>query len=120
MKTGYFIVEGKECYFEIIEMLEQEVKCALIRKIAGGVLFFIEKFSLINTSDLLIVLRVQKHGSEDKCEIEIVAGGGGDGFMSLTFGNERRKINGLVTLISDFCKSKRFMMSEPRSGNPPF
>ena len=115
MKTGYFIVEGKECYYEIIEMLEEEIKCKLVRKIAGGALFFIEELSLINTSDLLIVLRVQKLGNEDSCEIEIVAGGGGEGLFSFTFGNEKRRVNRMLKVIAHFCNVRHFRMTEPKS-----
>jgi hypothetical protein len=109
MKTAYTIVQGQECYFEITEMLEREIKISFKSEIVDGVIFFTEDFSLVNTSNLLVVVRIQKiNGKNDTCEVEVVSGGGGDGWLSFTFGNEKRRVNKVMGLIHDFSVANGF------------
>jgi len=110
MKIGYFTVEGKDCFYEISNLLEGEIKKSFKTEITEGVIFFAEDFSLMNNSDLLTVVRIQKiKSSENSWEVEMVSGGGGEGFPSLTFGNERRRLNKIVELINDFCKCRNIL-----------
>ncbi|MEP7377776.1 MAG: hypothetical protein ABI675_30530 [Chitinophagaceae bacterium] len=113
MKIGYFTVEGENCFYEISSLLEAEIKKNFKTEIVDGVIFFTEDFSFMNSSDLMTVVRIQKIKSDEKsCEVEIVSGGGGDGLLSLTFGNEKRRLSKIVDLLTDFCKYKKYYVSE--------
>ncbi len=113
MKIGYFTVQGHDCIYEISNLLEVEIRKSFKTTIIDGVIFYVEDYSLMNNSNLLTVVRIQKiRSSEDHCEIEIVSGGGGEGVFSLTFGNEKRKLNKIVDLIKDFCKYQKYVASD--------
>lgn len=113
MKIGYFTVKGNDCFREISELLERELKKSYKTQIIDGFILFTEDFSMMNSSDLMTVVRIQKiEKDENRCEIEIVSGGGGDGLLSMTFGNERRRLNRILDLINDFCIHKKYSMSE--------
>ena len=113
MKIGYFTVEGHDCFYEISNLLEVETKKSFKTTIPDGVIFFMEDYSLINNSNLLTVVRIQKiKSSEDNCEIEIVSGGGGEGVFSLTFGNEKRRLNKIANLVEDFCRYQKYAISD--------
>lgn len=113
MKIAYFAVQGLNAYSEVNSLLEKELKKGFKSKIIEGTLFYYEDYSMMNNSDLLVVTRLQKiNNSENDCEVEIVAGGGGDGILSLTFGNEKRRLNKVLDLIEDFCKFKNYNISE--------
>lgn len=113
MKIGYFTVKGQGCIWEISEFLKRELRKSFKTEIVDGFIFFTEDFSMMNSSDLMTVVRVQKiEKDENRCEIEIVSGGGGDGFFSMTFGNERRRLNKILDLIHDFCAHRKYSMSE--------
>jgi hypothetical protein len=61
----------------------------------------------------MTVVRIQKvKSNENKCEVEIVSGGGGNGFLSLTFGNEKRRLSKIVDQLTDFCKYKKYYVPE--------
>lgn len=113
MKASYLTIQGEDCYFELLDMFEREIKISFKSNIIDGVLLFAEDYSMMNSSDLMIVIRIQKINSkEDQCEIEIVSGGGGEGLFSLTFGNEKRRLNKFADLIYEFCQQRRYRASE--------
>lgn len=113
MKIGYFTVKGHDCFYEINDLLERELIKSFKTEIVDGIIFFTEDFSMMNSSDLMTVVRVQKiEKDENHCEVEIVSGGGGDGFFSMTFGNERRRLNRILDLIHDFCIHRKYSMSD--------
>jgi hypothetical protein len=113
MKIGYFTVDGHDCFYEIGNLLEFEIKKSFKTTIPDGVIFFMEDYSLMNNSNLLTVVRIQKiKSSENNCEIEIVSAGGGEGVFSLTFGNEKRRLNKIADLIEDFCRSQKYVVSD--------
>lgn len=94
-------------------MLEDETKKSFKTQIIDGVIFFWEDFSYMNSSQLMIIARLQKiNGSPDHCEVEIVTGGGGEGLFSITFGNEKRRMNKIVNLITDLCEHKDYKVSQ--------
>lgn len=113
MKIGYFTIEGKDCYHGITNLLSRELNKSFKTEIIDGVIFFSEDFSMMNASDLMTVVRIQKlKSSGDNCEIEIVSGGGGDGILSMNFGNEKRRLNKILELITGFCSYKKYVFSE--------
>jgi hypothetical protein len=113
MKVGRFTIQGEDCCFEIINFIETELKIDYKSSITDGNIFFTEDFSIMNSSDLMIVISVQKiNNSENQCAIEIVAGGGGEGLFSFTFGNEKRRLNKASDLIYGFCQRNKFKISE--------
>ena len=113
MKIGYFTVEGQDCFYEINNLLDHEINKSFKTEIIDGVIFFSEDFSLMNSSDIMTVVRIQKvKSSENHCEVEIVSGGGGDGILSMSFGNERRRLNKILDLITDFCNYKKYAISQ--------
>ena len=112
MKIGRYTVEGKSCCSEISNFLETGLKPEYKSNTSGGVLFFIEDYSLVNNSNLMIVVSVQKiNNIEDHCVVEIVAGGGGEGLFAFTFGNEKRRVNKKTDLLYDFCEQKKYKIS---------
>lgn len=111
MKIGYFTIEGKDCYYEITNLLSRELNKSFKTEIIDGVIFFSEDFSMINASDLMTVVRIQKlKSSGDNREIEIVSGG--DGILSMNFGNEKRRLNKILELVTGFCSYKKYVFSE--------
>lgn len=112
MKIGYFTVEGEDCFFEITDLVDREISRSFKSEIIDGVIFFIEEFSVMTNSNLMTVVRIQKlKNSEHHSEIEIVSGGGGDTLFAMTFGNERRRLNKILGMITDFCKHKKYKLS---------
>jgi hypothetical protein len=112
MKTGYLAIHGPDCFFEIIDMLELEIKVSYKTGIIDGILLFIEDYSVLTRSELMTVTRIQKlDGSTDKCEVEVVSGGGGRGVFSFTFGNENRRVNKIVDLVYQLSVANNFKVS---------
>lgn len=115
MKADLFTIHGENCFTLVKEFLEKETEFSLKRIITDGILFFIEDYSFINSSDLMIVVRLQKiDKSGNDCEVEIVCGGGGQGLFSWTLGNENRRLHKLSDLLSDFCSGKKFKLFETK------
>jgi len=118
MQVGYFTVKGNNCFDELISFVRREFKYGYQSEFNGGVLFYIEDYSMANVSDVLVVIRIQKVKSSDSaCEVEIVAGGGADGYLAMTFGNEGRKIDRSYKKLSNFCSDMLFEHSELVSTN---
>jgi hypothetical protein len=113
MKAGYFIVKGTECYATICTMLNGKLDKHFKTEIIDGVIYFTEDFSHLNNSELMTVIRVQQVNSDvNECEIEIVSGGGAIGIFSQSFGNETRRVNKALKLITEFCLAKDFIYSK--------
>lgn len=112
MKIGCFTVEGADCFYEINDLLDRELNKSFKTEIIDGVIFFIEEFSVMTSSNLMTVVRIQKlKSSEHHCEIEIVSGGGGDTVFAITLGNEKRRLNRILDRVTDFCKYKQYKTS---------
>ena len=113
MKVGRYFIEGKNCRFALIDFLDRELNADYRSSVNDGAIFFTEYFSMINSSDLMVVINVQPaDGTTDRCVAEIVAGGGGKGVFHITFGNERRRLNGASDLIYEFCKRHNFIITQ--------
>ena len=113
MEIAHFIVKGSNCFLSIVARLDSELQQCHKSEIINGYIFYIENFSLANSSDLMTAVRIQKRNNSDaECEIEVVAGGGGNGLLSLTWGNEKRRLNKVIDIIEVFCNFKKFELSE--------
>lgn len=113
MRASRFTIQGEDCYYEITDFINREIKVSYTSDVTNGILFFAEDFSLMNSSDLMIVLKLQKlKDKDDQCEIEIITGGGGQGVFSWTFGNEKRRLNKFNDLLYEFCGRKRYKVSD--------
>jgi hypothetical protein len=94
MQLGYFYVKGNNCFDLVRELITKEFKEPYIKTIPDGNIYFVEDYSFLANSDLMIVISVEKaHNSNDACEIEVIAGGGGEGVFSINMGNEERRVD---------------------------
>ena len=113
MKGGYFIAKGNRCFTEICQMLEMNLNRHFRAEIIDGFIYFTENFSFANSSELMTVIRVQKINSNDnECEVEVISGGGATGLFSMSWGNENRRVNKALKLITEFCLSRQFEYSK--------
>lgn len=113
MQVGYFTVAGENCFERIKQYLQQEYKKGYAVSIPEGFLVFAENFSLATTSDLMVAIRVQQiKKSNDACEVEVVAGGGGIGLFSVRFGNEGRRVDKISNRIAEFCLNSNYKVSK--------
>jgi hypothetical protein len=113
MQVGYFTVEGENCFNRIKEYLQQEYRNGYSVSIPEGFLVFTENYSLMTSSDLMISIRLQQvRQSNDACEIEVVAGGGGQGIFHFRFGNEGRRVDKISNRIAKFCFSLNYKISK--------
>lgn len=113
MEAGCFYIKGENCFTVITSQTEKEFKCLYQKKLADGILYLVEDYSMLTSSDLLIVISILKqNNNDDFCEVEVVAGGGGEGIFTLDFGNEDRRINKVYKKINKLCESLNYKISE--------
>lgn len=103
MQKGHFSVKGNDCAVKLIELVTREFKDCYRSEIISGVLFFIEDYSVMTNSDLMICIKIQKPvESNDSCDVEIICGGGGEGILSIRFGNESRRVKKIYRQIEEY------------------
>jgi hypothetical protein len=113
MEVGCFYIKGENCFTVITSQIEKEFKCLYQKKLTDGIIYFLEDYSIMTRSDLMVVISILKqNNSDDFCEVEVVAGGGGEGIFILNFGNEDRRINKLYKKINKLCESLNYKISE--------
>jgi hypothetical protein len=113
VEVGCFYIKGSDCFAVITSQIEREFKSLYKKSLADGTLYFLEDYSLLANSDLMIVISILKqNNSRDFCEVEIVAGGGGTGIFSVKFGSEDRRVNDVYKKMSKICGSANFEISK--------
>jgi len=113
IEVGCFYIKGANCFTTVTSQIGNEFKFLYQKKLPEGMLYFLEDYSMMTSSDLMVVISILKqNNSDDFCEVEIVAGGGGEGIFTLNFGNEDRRINKLYKKINKLCESHNYKISE--------
>jgi hypothetical protein len=112
MQMAYFVITGNNSKSNVIEFVADQYPKSYRADIMGGSIFFIEDYSVLAHSDLLICIRIQDVPDKTAaCEVEMVCGGGGEGIFSIKFGNEGRRIDKLFNKISDYCVQMNYSLS---------
>jgi hypothetical protein len=112
MQTGYFVIAGENCFEKICNFINYEYKVQYEKKLADGVLYCTEQFSMMANNDLLIVITVEKvENKNNECELEIIAGGGASGLFATTWGNEERRVHKFYNNMTGFCESMGYTIS---------
>ncbi len=113
MQTGYFVISGKNCFEPVNTYIKEDYKVDYEKPLLDGMLYGAEDYSFLTNSNLMVVITVEKvDNSNDECEIEIIAGGGGSGIFSITAGTEERRVVKFYNKIVDFCNTNGYEISK--------
>lgn len=113
MRVGYFSVKGENCKDRVIDFIQNEFGKHYRSDIIQGSVFFLEDYSVMTNSDLMFCIKAQLSSTDPNiCEIEVVCGGGGDGFFSIRLGNEGRRIDSVYRTVAEYCFPLEYAVSD--------
>jgi hypothetical protein len=112
MENRTFIVKGENLLEPVTALVRQYYQQAYESSYKGGFVRYFEDYSLMNSNDLMVSLRIDTNEAEKGIvTIEIVVGGSRDNIIfDLTFGSEGRRIKRFREKLEEFCKEHKFSM----------
>lgn len=95
------VIEGDNIK-QVINLIEKKFGYYSFNPSTNVFIFFNEKYYLRNNSDLMAAI-VATIKEENKCEIEIVCGGGSEGLLRSSLGAETDRINKIINYLKKTC-----------------
>ncbi|MCE3282805.1 MAG: hypothetical protein K0Q66_1542 [Chitinophagaceae bacterium] len=114
MRKGAVIVHGTGSFENLYEGLNSILSVGYQTRLNNGVLLFIDDHSLLNNSNVMTVILLEHSG--DDCRVEIISGGGGDGLLGWTLGNESRRVDKVMTIIDQVCQVHSYQLTDYFTG----
>ncbi|WMM24140.1 hypothetical protein RBU61_14575 [Tissierella sp. MB52-C2] len=110
MDSKRLVVKGNNIG-KMLELLSNDIRYYDLKPAENIYIFMSEKYYFRNNSQLMVCL-ILKLEDENNCVIDIVAGGGGQGLLSSTWGAEISRIKEIIGEIENICMIRGWEMIE--------
>lgn len=104
METLRLSIEGNKIE-ELVSLLKGEIGEYYIHPVEDVYIFISEKYYFRNNSDLMTNV-VMNFSMEDRCEIQLVSGGGAEGLIGMDFGAENSRNKEIYKFIKGICEDR--------------
>lgn len=102
MESRKLRIKGKNIK-EIVHLLSSDIQNSKLQPEENIYILISEKFYFRTSSQLMACL-ILKIEDENNCVIDIVAGGGGAGLLSNSWGAEEKRVKEIVDEIEKICE----------------